>query len=264
MSDFETILFEVADGVGRVTLNRPDQLNATTRKMAQELTAVVARAAEDDEIRVVLITGAGRAFSAGADLKDEWPTTLDGAPDTSANLTHWWNPLILSLRRLPKPVIAAVNGPAAGFSCGMALACDFIVAAESAYFLLAFAKIGLVPDGGTSVTVPARIGLTRATKMAMLADKLPAPEALEWGLITEVFPDDEFAAGAAALAQRLATGPTNTYAAIKALFNRQLLPALEGQLGAEASAQFQRGIHPEHAEGKAAFREKRAADFRSL
>jgi 2-(1,2-epoxy-1,2-dihydrophenyl)acetyl-CoA isomerase len=260
--EFEHITFGVADGVARIGFNRPQALNAFTRAMGLEVHAALERCAGDEAVRVVVFTGEGRAFSAGADVKDERPRTPEGQLDLGAGLQQIYNPMILAIRRLPKPVIAAVNGPAVGFSCSLACACDFIVAAESSYFLLAFVRIGLVPDGGASVTVPARVGLGRATQLAMLGDRLPAREALAWGLANEVWPDEELETRVDALAGRLAAGPSGTYAAIKALFNRRHLPELEAQLGAEAAIQYQRGISAEYAEGVRAFAEKRAPDFR--
>jgi 2-(1,2-epoxy-1,2-dihydrophenyl)acetyl-CoA isomerase len=194
-------------------------------------------------------------------LKGERALTPEGKPDMGALLQQDYNPLILALRRLPKPTIAAVNGPAVGYSCSVACACDFILAAESAYFLLAFVRIGLVPDGGATILVQARVGMGRAQQLAMLGDKLPARDALDWGLVNQVCADDQLAGEADALAARLAAGPAGAYAAIKELFNRQLLPDLEGQLGAEAAAQFKRGLSPETTEGIQAFVDKRPADF---
>ena len=258
---YRTIIFGVDDGVARIRFNRPAALNAFTRTMGAEIVEALERCALNDAVRVVVFTGEGRAFSAGADVKDERPRTLEGNLDLGAGLQQIYNPLILAIRRLPKPVIAAVNGPAAGFSCALACACDLIIAAESAYFLLAFVRIGLVPDGGTSITVPARVGIGRAAQLAMLGDRLPAREAQAWGLVNEVFPDAELAAGVDALSARLVAGPAGAYAGIKALFNRVHLGELEGQLGAEAALQYRRGLSAEYAEGVRAFVEKRPAEF---
>jgi 2-(1,2-epoxy-1,2-dihydrophenyl)acetyl-CoA isomerase len=261
MSGYESIELAVDEGVAHVRFNRPEALNAFTRAMGLELRDAIERCATDEDVRVVVLTGAGRAFSAGADVKDERPRTPEGDLDLSAGLTHVYNPLILALRRMGKPAVASVNGPAAGFSCSLACACDFVLAAESAYFLLAFVRIGLVPDGGASLTVAARVGLGRAAELAMLGDRLPAAEALRWGLVNAVHPDDQLQSETDALARRLADGPAGAYAELKTLFNDGVLAGLEAQLGAEAAAQFRRGVSPEYAEGVAAFREKRPPDF---
>jgi 2-(1,2-epoxy-1,2-dihydrophenyl)acetyl-CoA isomerase len=258
---YDHLRYSAAGGVATVTLNRPQAMNAFTRALGIELLAAVRAAAADERTRVVVLTGEGRAFSAGADVKDPRPLTPEGQPDLGAGLTQVYNPLILEVRRMPKPVIAAVNGPAVGFACSLAAACDLVLAAQSAYFMLAFARIGLVPDGGASLTIPARIGLGRATRLAMLGERLPAAEALAWGLVDETVPDEQLPVRTARLAAALAAGPSAAYAEIKELFNRSCLPGLEGQLGAEAMAQFRRGTSAEYAEGVLAFREKRAADF---
>jgi 2-(1,2-epoxy-1,2-dihydrophenyl)acetyl-CoA isomerase len=261
MSEFEHILLSVERGVARVQFNRPHALNAFTRAMGIEILEALERCERDELVRAVVLTGEGRAFSAGADLNEERPRTPEGNLDLSAGLQQIYNPMIVQIRRMPKPVIAAVNGPAVGISCALACACDFIIAVESAYFLLAFVKIGLVPDGGASITLPARIGIGRATQLAMLGDRLPAREAEAWGLVNEVCQDHELDARVNVLAERLATGPTRTYAAIKELFNRTYLVELEAHLGAEAASQYRRGISPEYEEGVRAFRNKRPPDF---
>jgi len=163
---------------------------------------------------------------------------------------------------MPKPVVAAVNGPAVGIGCSLALAADLIVAAESAYFLLAFVNIGLVPDGGSSVFVPSRIGFARAAEMAMLGERVPAAQALEWGLVNRVFADDEFDAEVAALRDRLAAGPTRSYAGSKRQLNNWLYTRMEEQLGFEADIQAEMAASGDFAEGVAAFVEKRSAAFR--
>jgi len=226
-----------------------------------DLAAALERAREDD-VRAVLITGAGRAFSSGADLGEQRAgTEAGGVPDLSALLRDLYNPSILAIRELPKPVVAAVNGPAAGIGCALALACDLVVAAESAFFLLAFVNIGLVPDGGATATVPGRIGAARAAEMAMLGERIPAPTALEWGLINRVVPDDELAGAAEALVKHLAGGPTIAFGRIKELLNRSLYPDLAGQLDAEANAQGEQGRTADFVEGVLAFTEKRPPRF---
>jgi 2-(1,2-epoxy-1,2-dihydrophenyl)acetyl-CoA isomerase len=162
---------------------------------------------------------------------------------------------------MPKPVVAAVNGPAVGIGCSLALACDLIVAAESAYFLLAFVNIGLVPDGGSTAFLPARVGYARAAEMAMLGERVPAPQALDWGLVNQVVPDDQLEPAAGVLLERLANGPTRSYAGAKRLLNRRAYADLAGQLEAEADAQKEQGHSEDFIEGVLAFAEKRAPDF---
>ena len=258
MSD--EVTYEVDGAIARVTLNRPDSLNAWNVALGEGLRDAIGNAKDDDAVRAVLITGAGRAFSSGADLSQQ-REEVDGAPDLGALLLDLYNPVILSIRELPKPVIAAVNGPAAGIGCSLALACDLIVAAESAFFLLAFVNVGLVPDGGVTATIPARVGAARAAEMAMLGERVPAPKALDWGLINRVVGDDELAAEADALAGRLAGGPTRAYANMKRLLNRHLYPDLAGQLEAEALAQREQGGTADFIEGVMAFAEKRPPRF---
>src|ERR671916_1794849 len=203
----------------RIVLNRPDRMNAWDKQLGLDLLAAVELAAADDSVRAVTITGAGRAFSSGADLRAGFDPTPEGHPDVGTALRERYHPIITGIRTMPKPVLAAVNGPAVGIGCSLALACDLVLAAESAYLLLAFVNIGLVPDGGSSVFVPARAGAGRAATMALLGERVPAAQALAWGLVDRVATDDAFAAEAEALTERLATGPTRAYAAAKAQLN---------------------------------------------
>jgi 2-(1,2-epoxy-1,2-dihydrophenyl)acetyl-CoA isomerase len=212
----------------------------------------------------VLITGAGRGFSSGADLTEQRePGELDedGRPDLSARLKELYHPILIGIREMPKPVVAGVNGPAAGIGCSLALCCDLVVAAESSFFLLAFVNIGLVPDGASTATVPARVGGARAMEMALLGERIPAPQALEWGLVNRVVPDDGLAEAARDLTAFLAKGPTTAYANAKALLNRRLYPDFAGQLEAEADAQREQGFTADFLEGVVAFAEKRAPNF---
>ena len=203
----ETVNLLLADGVATVELNRPAALNAWNTQLGLDLLAALRRVAEDDAVRAVLITGAGRAFSSGADLKDlsGGETTPDGRPDVYKTLTERYHPIMHAIREMGKPVIAAVNGPAVGIGCSLALCCDLIVAAESAYFLLAFVNIGLVPDGGSSLFVPSRIGMARATELAMLGERLGAARALEWGLINRVVAPASLDAEVTKLAQQISS-----------------------------------------------------------
>jgi 2-(1,2-epoxy-1,2-dihydrophenyl)acetyl-CoA isomerase len=212
----------------------------------------------------VVLIGAGRAFSSGADLRDlagRGQRTPEGHVDVRRVLTERYHPIIRSVRTMPKPVLAAVNGPAVGIGLSLALAADLIVASESAYFMLAFVNIGLVPDGGSSVFVPSRVGFARAAEMAMLGERVPAAQALEWGLINRVLPDAAFADEVAALRDRLASGPTRSYAGTKRQLNHWLYTRMEEQLDVEADIQQEMAASGDFTEGVAAFIEKRAAAF---
>jgi 2-(1,2-epoxy-1,2-dihydrophenyl)acetyl-CoA isomerase len=245
----------------RVVLNRPEALNAWNEELGTELNAAIAEVAADEAVRAVLITGAGRGFSSGADLRETRSGTEAGVPDLSERLRELYHPIIIGIREMPKPVVAAVNGPAVGIGCSLALACDLVVAAESAYFLLAFVNIGLVPDGGATAILPARIGYGRSAELAMLGERLSAPRALEWGLINRVVADDELNGESSALLEKLANGPTASYAGAKQLLNRRAYAGLAEQLEAEADQQRRQGYTGDFVEGVLAFAEKRAARF---
>src|SRR3954451_17750483 len=246
----------------RIELNRPDRMNAWDRQLGVDLLSAVEHAAADDSVRAVTITGAGRGFSAGADLKAGFDPTPDDHPDVEARLREIYHPIISGIRHMPKPVLAAVNGPAAGIGCSLALACDLVVARESAYFLLAFVNIGLIPDGGSSFLVPARVGHARAAEMAMLGERIPAARALEWGLINRVAPDDAFEAEVDALAERLATGPTRSYAGAKRQLNAWIYPRMDEQLELEAATQQEMATSGDFMEGVQAFLGKRPPEFK--
>jgi 2-(1,2-epoxy-1,2-dihydrophenyl)acetyl-CoA isomerase len=261
----ETIDLQVADdGAATITLNRPDSLNAWNRQFGIDLLEAVERVATDDAVRAVLIRGAGRAFSSGADLRDiaGRDVTPEGHPDVRTTLMERYHPIITGIRRMPKPVVAAVHGPAVGIGCSLALCCDLIVASESAYFLLAFVNIGLVPDGGSSLFVPTRAGMARAFEMAMLGERVPAPQALEWGLVNRVFADDAFDDEVAALTARLAAGPTRSYAGTKRQLNNWLYTRMDEQLELEADIQQEMAATGDFAEGVMAFAQKRKAGFK--
>src|ERR671919_2794782 len=224
---YEHVIWELDEGVGRVTLNRPDSLNAWRSDFGRELKQVIERDAADAAVRAVLITGAGRGFSSGADLKAGFePDPADGLPDIRKELHELYHPIIAGVRRLEKPVVAAVNGPAVGIGASLALACDLILAAESAFFGLAFVNIGLMPDGGSTLFVPAAVGKARAFQMALLGERVPAQQALEWGLVNQVLPDERLMDEAAKLVGRLAKGHTRSYASSKQALNRMLYPDL--------------------------------------
>jgi 2-(1,2-epoxy-1,2-dihydrophenyl)acetyl-CoA isomerase len=257
----QAVRFERDGGVGRIVLNRPESLNSWNQALGEQLKEAVTVSAADPQIRAVVVTGEGRAFSSGADLKGGFEPGEDGGPDIEGRLRDTYHPIIVGIRELQKPVVAALNGPAVGIGCSLALACDLVLAAESAYLNLAFVNIGLMPDGGSTLFVPAAVGKARAHEMALLAERIPADRALEWGLVNAVHPDDRLAEEAGALAERLAAGPTRAYAGSKQALNRMLFPDLHGQL--ELEARLQHGLARTHdfGEGVAAFVEKRAAGF---
>src|SRR5271155_850398 len=262
-TELETVNLRLADGAATVELNRPERLNAWNRQLGMDLLAALRAAADDDAVRVVVLTGAGRAFSSGADLSEMsgGATTPDGRPDVYTTLTQRYHPIMHTIREMPKPVLAAVNGAAAGIGCSLALCCDLIVAAESAYFLLAFVNIGLVPDGGSSVLVPSRVGMTRASELALLGERLAAAQALEWGLINRVVPDAALREQTATLTARLAGGPTRSYAGTKRLLNHWLYARMAEQLDLEARIQQEMAASEDFLEGATAFVEKRPTRF---
>jgi 2-(1,2-epoxy-1,2-dihydrophenyl)acetyl-CoA isomerase len=261
VASHETVDLTTDGPAARILLNRPDALNAWNEQFGNDLHDAVTTVAGDDSIRAVLITGAGRGFSSGADLKEQRGPDDGGMPDLSARLKEIYHPIITGLREMPKPVVAAVNGPAVGIGCSLALATDLIVAGESAYLLLAFVNIGLVPDGGSTAFLPARVGYGRAAEMAMLGERVPAQQALDWGLVNQVVPDDELESVSTALLERLANGPTASYAGSKRLLNRRAYADLAGQLDAEAEAQRDQGQSKDFIEGVVAFVEKRPPNF---
>jgi 2-(1,2-epoxy-1,2-dihydrophenyl)acetyl-CoA isomerase len=258
---YETVIWEQAGAVGRLTLNRPETLNAWTADFGRELKQVVEGEAAEESVRAVLVTGAGRGFSSGADLKAGFEPAEDGMPDIEKELHELYHPVIAGIRRLPKPVVAAVNGPAVGIGCSLALACDLVMAAESAFLGLAFVNIGLMPDGGSTAFVPPAIGKARAFQMALLGERVPAPEALEWGLVNWVHPDGALMDEANALVERLAAGPTRSYASSKRALNQSIYGDLDGQLDLEAELQHALGRSKDFLEGTAAFVEKRDPAF---
>lgn len=245
----------------KLELNRPERLNAWNKELGLALRDTVADLAADNSVRAVLVTGAGRAFSSGADLSDPSPQTAAGHPDLYKVLTERYHPIITGIRSMPKPVVAAVQGAAAGIGLSLALACDLVVAAESAYFLLAFVNIGLVPDGGSSLLVPSRIGFTRAAELAMLGERLPSGQALDWGLINRVWADEDLLPQAEQLVRRLSNGPTRSYAGMKRQLNAWLYARIDEQLELEAQVQQEVGGSADFAEGVAAFSARRQPVF---
>jgi 2-(1,2-epoxy-1,2-dihydrophenyl)acetyl-CoA isomerase len=259
---YETVDLSIDNGVAEITLNRPERLNAWTAQFGDELREALLTDAADPSVRAVLITGAGRGFSSGADLKEMLEQGAAGEiPDVGEMLRTRYHPIIKGIRELPKPVVAAVNGPAVGIGCSLALACDLIWAGESAIFGLAFVNIGLVPDGGSTFLVPVAAGKARALEMALLGEPLPAERALEWGLINRVVPDGELMAEARGLAERLAQGPTRSYANSKRALNNSFLKIMDEQLDLEADIQGEMVKTSDFIEGVSAFVEKRDPRF---
>jgi 2-(1,2-epoxy-1,2-dihydrophenyl)acetyl-CoA isomerase len=259
---YETVIWEQEGGVGRITLNRPQTLNAWTAEFGHELSEVVNERATDPSVRAVLVTGAGRGFSSGADLKAGFePHPDDNMPDIRKELEEVYHPIITGIRELPKPVVAAVNGAAVGIGCSLALACDIVLAAESSFFGLAFVNIGLMPDGGSTLFVPAAVGKARAFQMALLGERVEAPRALEWGLVNYVHPDAELLPEAEAMVARFAAGPTLSYAASKKALNEMLYANIDEQLHLEAELQHALGRTKDFQEGVVAFVGKRAPEF---
>jgi len=259
----ETVNVSVLNGAATIELNRPQALNAWNQQLGQDLLAALGQVAEDDAVRAIFITGAGRAFSSGADLKDisGGQLTPSGRPDVYTTLTERYHPIMHAIRDVPKPVVAAVNGPAVGIGCSLALCCDLIVASQSAYFLLAFVNIGLVPDGGSSLFVPMRVGMARAAEMAMLGERIGAEQALQWGLINRVVADERFPQEVSALAARLAAGPTRSYAGAKRQLNAWLYKGMEEQLELEARMQGEMAESDDFMEGAMSFLQKRPPLF---
>lgn len=257
-----TVTYRVGDGVAHIELNRPGALNAWTPAMGRELLAAVRRASIDDAVRAVLVTGAGRAFCAGADVKDERELLPDGTPDLSTRLREIYNPLVWAIRTAPVPFVAAVQGACAGLGAALALSCDLVVAADDAFLLLAFVRIGVMPDGGTTAFLAERVGLARAAELCMLGERLPAATALDWGLVNRVHPAAELRARAEELVARLADAPTVAVASVKQALREAAQGGLAGHLEREAELQQRHGGTHDYAEGRAAFAEKRPPVFR--
>ncbi len=256
---FETILFEISDDVALLTLNRPDKLNAFSVDMHKEIRAAIKQAVKD-KARALVITGAGRAFCAGADLGARDLST-DEELDLGGLLEKYYNPLILTLKDLPMPVIGAVNGVAAGAGANIALACDLVFAARSASFIQAFIKIGLVPDAGGSFHLPRLIGMQRAMALAMTGDKLDAETAEAWGMIYKCVDDETLMDEVMGCARHLATQPTRSIGLIKRLMTASLGNDLNTQLDLERNMQRVAGLGTDYREGVQAFLEKRAPRF---
>jgi 2-(1,2-epoxy-1,2-dihydrophenyl)acetyl-CoA isomerase len=257
VAEFETIIFSLDGGIARIILNRPDRLNSFTRAMHAELAQALDAAAA---ARVVVLTGAGRGFCAGQDLNDR-AVAPGEAVDLGATVEASWNPLIRRLATMPQPVIARVNGVAAGAGANIALACDLVVAATSAKFIQSFSALGLIPDSGGSWHLPRLVGQQRALGLALTGEQLPAATAAEWGMIWKCVDDDALDATVDALAARLAALPPLGLAAIKALIRSSGSRTLDEELDLQRDEMRRLGFTADYREGVAAFLEKRAAHF---
>jgi 2-(1,2-epoxy-1,2-dihydrophenyl)acetyl-CoA isomerase len=257
---YETIRFSVDAGVARLTLNRPDKLNSLNAAMHAEIRDALAKLSAAGA-RVLVLTGAGRGFCAGQDLDDRAVKAGDQAPDLGESIEKNYKPLVLALKKLPLPVVAAVNGVAAGAGANIALACDLVIAAKSAIFIQSFSKLGLVPDSGGTWFLPRLIGPARAAGLTLLGDRLPAEQAAAWGLIWRCVDDAEFSYAVDALAEQVASAPTLGLARTKQALYESWGRSLEAQLDLERDLQRELGRTADYAEGVAAFREKRAPRF---
>ena len=253
--DYETITYALTDDVALITLNRADKMNALTTQMRAELTHAVTESGR--AARVVVLTGAGRAFCSGQDLADR----AGGVADLEKTLREEYAPLLRAIINCPVPTIAAVNGPAAGAGANIALAADVVFASESAYFMQAFTRIGLIPDAGGTYALPRQMGMAKAMGAALFADKITARQAYDWGMIWQAVPDAEFDAHWRAKAAQLAAGPTAAYAEAKKAIRASWDNGLEHQLSLEAEAQGRCGKSQDFAEGVTAFTQKRSPKF---
>lgn len=262
-TDFQHLLIQEDNHVLKITMNRPEVYNAFNDTMLEEMGEVLERAAKDKAVRCVVITGAGRAFGSGQDLRDFGAihASNNDAPFKVSVHLHKYHRMLYAIRHMPKPVVAAVHGVAAGASCNLALACDMRIAADSARFIEAFARIGLVPDAGGGFFLPRLVGLGKAMELAMLADEVSGQEAERLGLVNRCVPLDEFEEATAAFAQRLANGPTQAYALIKELMYKSLESDLETSLKLEGELQDIAVNTADHREGVKAFLEKRPPHY---
>ena len=260
--NYQSIKFDVSDGQGRLTLNRPEKLNSFTTEMHAEIAHAIGRvSAGTDDVRVLVISGAGRAFCAGQDLS-EGQMSGSGPVDLGETVERFYAPLVRSVQALSVPVVAAVNGVAAGAGANLALACDIVIAAKSATFLQPFTKLGLLPDTGGTHFLPRLVGSARAMGLALLAPRISAEQAADWGMIWKAVPDSDFADEVGALAAKLAKGPTVAFARTKRVLQASLGNELQAQLDLERDAMRDLGNTADYREGVAAFLTKREPTFK--
>lgn len=258
---YRTIAFDIADGVARITLNRPDRLNSFTVEMHGELADALDVAAGRDDVRAVLLTGAGRGFCAGQDLNDRAVAPGESAVDLGESVERYYAPLVRRLTGMRKPVVCAVNGVAAGAGANIAFACDIVIAARSARFIQSFANIGLIPDTGGTWVLPRLAGQARALGLALTGEPLPAEKAEAWGMIWKCVDDDALADESLALAKRLAAGPPRGLAETKLALRGSFSRTLEQSLDLERDLMRELGFSPDYQEGVAAFMQKRPPQF---
>lgn len=259
--DYQYIKLTVEENVGIITLNRPDVLNSFNRPMAKETQDALARCRDDGSVRAILITGEGRGFSAGQDLAEAFPPDGSPAPEISDIVRESYYPIVKLIRTIEKPIVAGVNGVVAGAGANIALACDFVIASESASFIQAFCKIGLIPDSGGTFYLPRLVGLPRATAMMMLGEKVSAQEAVQMGMIYKVFPQNAFREEVLKFAQYLAKQATRGLGLTKRALNKSFENDLEAQLKLEEQLQREAGQSEDYREGVKAFLEKRKPNF---
>lgn len=259
---FETIEFSIDDGAARLTLNRPDRLNSFNTAMHGEIAAALDMVERDKSVRTLFITGAGRGFCAGQDLSNRAVAADGAAPDLGLSVEKRYNPLIRRLTSLPMPVVCAVNGVAAGAGASLAFACDIVIAAKSAKFIMSFANIGLVPDSGSSWALPRLAGQARALGLAMTGEPLPAETAAEWGLIWKCVEDDKLAEETNALVAKFAAAPTRGLAETKKLMRTAFTRTLDDQLDLERDRMRELGRSDDYREGVDAFLNKRKPTFK--
>jgi 2-(1,2-epoxy-1,2-dihydrophenyl)acetyl-CoA isomerase len=257
-----SVLISVESGVQRITLNRPEKLNALNPEMHQALRRALEQAIDDSAIRAVLLTGAGRGFCTGQDLSERNVAPGAAPIDLSVSIGSYYNPLVRRMRELPKPIVCAVNGVAAGAGANLALACDIVLAARSASFLESFSRLGLVPDSGGTYFLPRLVGTARAMGLALLAEPLSAEDAERWGLIWKAVDDARLMDEAAALAQKLASGPTKGYGLVKKALLASPANSLDAQLDLERDLQREAGFSEDYREGVRAFMEKRPPQYK--
>jgi 2-(1,2-epoxy-1,2-dihydrophenyl)acetyl-CoA isomerase len=257
-----SILVSLDGGVLTVTLNRPDKLNAFNPEMHQRLKAALERARDEPAVRSVLLTGAGRGFCAGQDLAERNVAAGAAPIDLSVTIGSYYNPLVRRMRELPKPIVCAVNGVAAGAGANIALACDLVLAARSSSFVQAFSRIGLLPDSGGTFFLPRLAGTARAMGLALLAEKLSAEDAERWGLIWKALDDAQLMQEASSIARALAEGPTKAYGLIKKAMHASASNTLDAQLDLERDLQREAGSSEDYREGVSAFMQKRKPVFK--